>query len=102
MSHIHWVARQNKLEIPRDKAEVNKRQIRESDGRAHDSDTMMSLLCRLLLVRLVDCTVNLSDFYSYRLIGKLTAFLQLQEFSQRQQTWGLRTSTFAARLSLDC
>ena len=27
---------------------------------------MLSLLCRLLLVRLVDCTVNLSDFYSYR------------------------------------
>jgi hypothetical protein len=27
--------------------------------------------------------VNLLDFYSYRLIGKLTAFLQLQEFSQR-------------------
>jgi hypothetical protein len=25
--------------------------------------------------------VNLSDYYSYRLIGKLTAFLQLQEFS---------------------
>ena len=25
---------------------------------------------------------NLLDFYSYRLIGKLTAFLQLQEFSQ--------------------
>ncbi len=34
---------------------------------------MLSLLCRLLLVRMVDCTVNLSDFYSYRLIGKLTA-----------------------------
>jgi hypothetical protein len=46
--------------------------------------------------------VNLSDFYSYRLIGKLTVFFQLQEFSQRNQTWGLRTSTFAARLSLDC
>ncbi len=30
--------------------------------------------CRLLLVRLVDCTVNLSDFYSYRLVGKLTLF----------------------------
>ena len=44
---------------------------------------MPSLLCRLLLVRVVDCTVNLSDCYSYRLIGKLTAFLQLQEFSQR-------------------
>jgi hypothetical protein len=53
---------------------------------------MLSLLCRLLLVRLVDCTVNLSDFYSYRLIGKLTAFLQVQEFSQRNQTWELRTS----------
>ncbi len=24
MPHIHWVARQTKLEIPRDKAEVNK------------------------------------------------------------------------------
>jgi hypothetical protein len=63
---------------------------------------MLSLLCRLLLVRLVDCTVNLSDFYSYRLVGKLTAFLQLQGFSQRNQTWGYRTSTFAARLSLVC
>jgi hypothetical protein len=28
--------------------------------------------------------VNLSDFYSYRIIGKLTAFLQLQEFSFRK------------------
>ncbi len=46
------------------------------------------------------CTVNLSDFYSYRLIGKLTAFLQLQEFSQRNQP--VDSSTFAARLSLDC
>ena len=26
-------------------------------------------------------TANLCDFYFYRLIGKLTAFLQLQEFS---------------------
>jgi hypothetical protein len=60
------------------------------------------LLFRLLLVRLVDCTVTLSDFYSYRLIGKLTAFLQLQEFSQRNQTWNHRTSTFAARFSLVC
>jgi hypothetical protein len=46
--------------------------------------------------------VNLSDFYSYRLLGKLTGFLQLQEFSQRNQTWELRTSTFAARLCLRC
>jgi hypothetical protein len=40
MSHIHWVARQNKLGVPRDKDEVNKREIHEYDGRAHDPDTM--------------------------------------------------------------
>jgi hypothetical protein len=39
MSHIHWVARQNKLEIPRDKDEVNKREIHECDGRTHDPDS---------------------------------------------------------------
>jgi hypothetical protein len=42
--------------------------------------------------------VNLLDFYSYRLIGKLTAFLQLQEFSQRNLP--VVSSTSAARLSL--
>ena len=42
MSHIHWVARQNKLEIPRDKDEVNKQDIHECDGRAHDPDTMVA------------------------------------------------------------
>ncbi len=44
MSHIHWVARQNKLEIPRDKDEVKQREIRESDERAHDPDTMVAPL----------------------------------------------------------
>jgi hypothetical protein len=34
MPHIHWVARQNKLEIPKDKDEVKQREIRESDGQA--------------------------------------------------------------------
>ncbi len=34
-----------------------------------------------MFVRVGGYIVNLSDFYSYRLIGKLTAFLQLQEFS---------------------
>jgi hypothetical protein len=43
--------------------------------------------------------VNLSDFYSYRFIGKLTTFLQLQEFSFRNQPVE-DSSTFAARLSL--
>ena len=44
MSHIHWVAPQNKLEIPRDKDEVNKREIHEYDGRSHDPDTMVTPL----------------------------------------------------------
>jgi hypothetical protein len=42
MPHIHWVARQNKLEIPKDKDEVNKQDIHDCDGRAHDPDTMVS------------------------------------------------------------
>ena len=44
MTHIHWVPRQNKLEIPRDKDEVNKWEIHECDGRAHDPDTMVAPL----------------------------------------------------------
>ena len=35
---------------------------------------MLSRLCRLLLVPQADYIVNLLDFYSYRLIGKLTVF----------------------------
>jgi hypothetical protein len=42
MSHIHWVTRQNKLEISIDKDEANKREICECDGRAHDPDTMVA------------------------------------------------------------
>jgi hypothetical protein len=34
-----------------------------------------------------------AEFYSYRLIGKLTAFLQLQEFCQRNQTVDFSTTT---------
>jgi hypothetical protein len=43
--------------------------------------------------------VNLLDFYSYRLIGKLTAFFQIQEFSQRIQP--VNSFTFAVRLSFN-
>ena len=42
MPHIHWVPRQNKQEIPRDKDEVNKREIHECDGRTHDPDMMIA------------------------------------------------------------
>jgi hypothetical protein len=44
MPHIHWVTRQLKLEIPRDKDEVNEREIHECDGRTHDPDTMVDPL----------------------------------------------------------
>ena len=43
---------------------------------------------------------NLLDFYSYRLIGKLTAFLQLHEFSLCNQI--VDSSTTSARLFLLC
>jgi hypothetical protein len=29
MSHVHWIARQNKLETPREKDEVNKREVHD-------------------------------------------------------------------------
>jgi hypothetical protein len=51
----------------------------------------------LLIVRVGGYIVNLLDFYSYRLIGKLTSFLHLQEFSQRNLP--VASSTSAARLS---
>ena len=44
MPHMHWDSRQNKLETPRDKDEVNKREIHECDGRAHGPDTMVAPL----------------------------------------------------------
>ncbi len=44
MTHIHWVARHNKLEIPNDKEEVNTREIHKCDGQVHDPDTMVAPL----------------------------------------------------------
>jgi hypothetical protein len=32
---MHWVARQNKLELPNDEEEVNTRDIHKCDGQAH-------------------------------------------------------------------
>jgi hypothetical protein len=56
-------------------------------------------LCLLFLVRVGGYIANLLDFYSYRLIGKLTVFSELQEFSQRNLPVE-DSFTFAARLSL--
>ena len=55
-------------------------------------------LCLLLLVRQAGYIVNLSDFYSYRLIGKLTAFLQFQEFSLRKPTVASCRAVVSAQL----
>ena len=44
MTHIHWVERENKLEIPNDKGEVNTREVHKCDGEAHDPDTMVAPL----------------------------------------------------------
>ena len=44
MPHMHWVARQNQLELPNDEEEVNTRDIHKCDGQAHDPDTMAAPL----------------------------------------------------------
>jgi hypothetical protein len=49
----------------------------------------VSFFCLLLLVRLGGYIVNSLDCYSYRLIGKLTAFLQLQELACATKQWTL-------------
>ena len=49
--------------------------------------------CPLLLVRLGGYIVNLCEFYSYSLIGKLTVFLQIQEFCQYNQIVDSSTTT---------
>ncbi len=41
MPHIHWVERQNKLEISKEKDEVNKREVHECDVRTRDPDAMV-------------------------------------------------------------
>ncbi len=40
MPLIHWVARQNKLETPKEKDEVNKREVHECDVRTRDPDAV--------------------------------------------------------------
>ncbi len=52
----------------------------------------VSPLCLLFLVRLGVYIVNLWVFYSYRIIGKLTTFLQFQEFNLRNMTVDYSTS----------
>jgi hypothetical protein len=48
----------------------------------------LSRLCRLLLVRMDVYIVTLSDFYSYRFIGKLTAFFAASGVQSAQSNLG--------------
>ena len=41
MPHIHWVERQNKLETPKEKDEVTKREVHECNVRTRDPDAMV-------------------------------------------------------------
>ena len=41
MTHLHWVTRQNKLETPKEKDEVIKREVHECDVRTRDPDAMV-------------------------------------------------------------
>jgi hypothetical protein len=56
MPHIHWVARQNKLEIPDDEEEVNTREIHKCNGQVHDPDTMVAPLTHTGLVVFISLT----------------------------------------------
>ena len=44
MPHMHWVARQNKLELPNDEEEVNTQDIHKCNGQAHDPVTVVCIL----------------------------------------------------------
>jgi hypothetical protein len=59
----------------------------------------LSPLCRLSLVRPGDYIVTLCALYFYRLIVKLTTFLQLQEFSLRNPTVSFPLPPHGAKLS---
>jgi hypothetical protein len=63
----------------------------------YDNNPPKSPLSLLFLVGLGGYKVNSLDCYSYRIIGKLTAFLKLQEFIFRNMT--VDYSTSAARRS---
>jgi hypothetical protein len=58
----------------------------------------LSRLCRLLLVRMDVYIMTLSDFYSYRIIGKLTVF-----FSFRSSVSEIKLGSYVLSLSpRDC
>jgi len=84
----------NDLDGPLNEATADKiRQHRADYDNRPSTAIELSSLCLLLPVRLGVYIVNLFAFYSYRFIGNLTAFLQLQEFSLRNPTVASSTTT---------
>jgi hypothetical protein len=79
----------NDIDGPLNEAAADKIRQYSSDYNNRPSNTISFMLGVYI--------VNLCAFCSYRLIGKLTAFLQLQEFSLRNLT--VASSTTAARRS---
>jgi hypothetical protein len=61
----------------------------------------LSLLCRLLPVRLGGSIVKLSEFYSYRLIGKLTLFFPPSGVHLSTTIW-LRNLPVTSSTSTEC
>ncbi len=59
-----------------------------------------SSVSQLLVVRLGGSIVNLCVFYSYKLIGKLTVFLKVQEFSLKVGNTLVRTVDSRVNLNL--
>ncbi len=53
--------------------------IRNNHSDYNQNPLILFLLCQILWALPGDYIVNLYEFYSYKLIGKLTVFLQLQE-----------------------
>jgi hypothetical protein len=51
MTHIHWVVRQNNLETPQEKEEVNKGEVHECDGWVLDLDTMVAVRDKILKLK---------------------------------------------------
>ena len=90
--HLHYP---HNLDRPLNEAAAEKIRQYRADYNNRPSNAVSFLDVKL--VRLAVYIVNLCSFYSYRLIGKLAAFLQLQEFSLRNLP--VASSTTAARRS---
>jgi hypothetical protein len=71
MSHIHWVTRQNKLEIPKDKDEVC---TSDFCKRVVFGDLLLHLLSELFAERICDITypISSSPYYSEDIHTKIT------------------------------